>query len=110
MAPITQQLINKTAFSGLIPIHNCSCQHDTMFRGQSDISLNRMLFLLLFMTSAEGAASEICSSEDCCLVDMPKGYCGMSLPREPMKINTTITLRSLEEINEAKHSYTINLG
>ena len=70
-----------------------------------------MLFLLLFMTSAsvEGAASEICSSEDCCWIDVPDGYCSLSVPTEPMNIVSKITVNNLEEINEAKLSYNINL-
>ena len=74
-----------------------------MFKMQS------ILFVMLLVTAVRALASENCSSERCCWVDMPPGYCGITLPNEPMNIWTRFIVKNLEEVNEAKQSYTITL-
>ena len=68
-----------------------------------------ILLAVLFMTNAQDVASEECISENCCHIDLPKGYCGLTLPNEPMDITSMLFVKNLEEVNEAKLSYTINL-
>ena len=72
---------------------------------------NMQLILLSvpLVIAARALASEKCSSERCCWVDMPPGYCGITLPNEPMNIWTRFIVKNLEEVNEAKQSYTITL-
>ena len=40
---------------------------------------------------------------------MPHGYCGISLPSEPINIGAKFLVYNLEEVDEEKLSYTINL-
>ena len=72
---------------------------------------NMQLILLLvpLITAGAALASEKCSSEKCCWVDMPHGYCGVTLPNEPMNIGTRFVVKNLEDVNEAKLSYKITL-
>ena len=68
-----------------------------------------ILLAALFMTNAQDVASEKCTSEQCCHIDLPEGYCGLTLPNEPMDITTMLFVKNLEEVNEVKLSYTINV-
>ena len=68
------------------------------------------LILLSSLLIAAAAASEKCSSEKCCWVDIPDGYCGSSkLEDPPANISTEFYIRNLEEVNEAKLSFTMSL-
>ena len=68
------------------------------------------LILLTSLLIAAAAASEKCSSEKCCWVDIPDGYCGSSkLKDPPANISTEFYIRNLEEVNEAKLSFTMSL-
>ena len=73
------------------------------------LSMEGQFYFLILMTAAKSLASETYSSENCCWIDIPHGYCGISLPKDPMDIMTSISVQSLEEIDEVKLSYTINL-
>ena len=67
-----------------------------------------MLYVLL-TTFAKASASENCSTRKCCWIDIPEGYCGMSLPTKPITIVNKFDVQNLDEVNEAKMSYKINL-
>ena len=68
-----------------------------------------LLLYVLLITAVGAAASETCSSEKCCLVDIPSGYCAITLPNDPMNIYTKLIVRNLEEVDEIKLSYTITI-
>ena len=70
----------------------------------------KLILFIVLVTSAMALAIEKCSTGKCCLIDIPSGYCGMTLPTEPINIRNRIVIQNLEEVNEAKLSYTINLG
>ena len=68
-----------------------------------------MKSILLCALLIKAAAPEKCSSEKCCLVDIPSGYCAVTLPNNPMNIHTKLIVRNLEEVDETKLSYTITI-
>ena len=69
-----------------------------------------ILLSALLITAGQASRSEKCSSEKCCWVDIPDGYCGSSkLKDPPANISTEFYIRNLEEVNEAKLSFTMSL-
>ena len=68
-----------------------------------------LLSALFVIYASRRVASEKCTTENCCRIDLPNGYCGITLPTEPITITTRFLVKNLEEVNEAKLSYTISL-
>ena len=68
-----------------------------------------ILLSVVVIAAAQQVATEKCTSEDCCLIDLPRGYCGLTLPNEPINVGAKFLINNLEEVDEAKLSYTINL-
>ena len=83
------------------------CHNTKRYNFLFDMKLN--LLYVLLITAVRAAASVKCSSEKCCLVDIPSRYCAVTLPNEPMNISTKLIVRNLEEVDETKLSYTITI-
>ena len=71
-----------------------------------------VFLVLLFITAAKSvSAAATCDSKSCCWLDIPEGYCGITLPTDkpPMEIGTAFIVKNLQEVDEAKLSYIIDI-
>ena len=64
---------------------------------------------IITISAAQAIKPANCTSENCCSIDVPQGYCGLVLPYEPISIGAKFLINNLEEIDEEKLSFTINL-
>ena len=68
-------------------------------------------FLLLWITAANSVSADTCGNKSCCWLEIPTDYCGITLPtvEPPMKIATKFIVKNLQEVDEAKLSYIIDI-
>lgn len=69
-----------------------------------------VLLSVLLNTLGKVVGSEKCVSAKCCWVDMPDGYCDITLPTDPMNVMARFFVKNLDEVDETKLSYTFTIG
>ena len=77
------------------------------------------VLLLLWIAFASSVSAETCGNKSCCWLDIPPNYCGITLPTvamkngneesSPMKIATRFIVKNLQEVDESKLSYIIDI-
>ena len=70
-----------------------------------------LIFLLWITATADSVSAETCGNRSCCWLTIPTDYCGITLPTDepPMKIATRFIVKNLQEVDEAKLSYIIDI-
>ena len=67
------------------------------------------VLLLLWIAAASSVSAETCGNKSCCWLHIPHDYCGITLPTEPMNITTRFIVKNLQEVDESKLSYIIDI-
>ena len=85
-----------------------------------ELSVVLLLLWIAFAAAADSSVSaETCGNKSCCWLDIPLNYCGITLPTvamknaneesSPMKIATRFIVKNLQEVDESKLSYIIDI-
>ena len=68
--------------------------------------------VLAAAVAAEVTAADVSGCEPrCCWLDLPKNYCGYTLPTQspPMRIKSRLVIKNLQKVDETNLSYVIDV-
>ena len=106
--PLEKLATNEPSLAGRIQI----CRNRTRSLTRRP-GMEPSAFILLWIMAINSVSAEGCGAQSCCWLKIPNDYCGITLPKiaveSPMDIAARFMVKNLQEVDEAKLSYIIDI-